>query len=54
MAKGVNVELPGKLIPKPKGIKKKKVKDPNAPKRPQTSFFMFCELARAQIQLVRS
>ncbi|KAJ8269659.1 hypothetical protein COCON_G00122660 [Conger conger] len=34
----------------PKGSKKRKVKDPNAPKRPPSAFFVFCSEHRASLK----
>ncbi|CAH7488200.1 AABR07009373.1 [Phodopus roborovskii] len=37
-------------IPPPKGETKKKFKDPNAPKRPLSAFFLFCSEYRPKIK----
>ena len=34
----------------PKGVAKKKLKDPNAPKRPPSAFFLFCSEYRPKIE----
>ncbi|CAD7678998.1 unnamed protein product [Nyctereutes procyonoides] len=34
----------------PKGVTKKKLKDPNAPKRPPSAFFLFCSEYRPKIK----
>ncbi|KAJ0061551.1 hypothetical protein NL108_005726, partial [Boleophthalmus pectinirostris] len=34
----------------PKGSKKKKFKDPNAPKRPPSAFFIFCSEFRPKVK----
>jgi len=52
MAKQDKVRYEGEMehyIP-PKGIKKKRIKDPNAPKRPPSAFFLFCADFRAKVK----